>query len=83
MKSERRIRILPESEIDDLFSRPTFNDDERLVWFELNQEEQSLLLSKKSLTSKIDLIIQLGYFKTKHQFFNFTLEDVSEDTPTF
>ena len=67
MKSERRIRILPESEIDDLFSRPTFNDDERLVWFELNQEEQSLLLSKKSLTSKIDLIIQLGYFKTKHQ----------------
>lgn len=80
MKSERRIRILPESEIDDLFSRPTFNDDERLVWFELNQEEQSLLLSKKSLTSKIDLIIQLGYFKTKHQFFNFTLEDVSEDT---
>ena len=66
MKSERRIRILPESEIDDLFSRPTFNDDERLVWFELNQEEQSLLLSKKSLASKIDLIIQLGLQNLSH-----------------
>jgi hypothetical protein len=30
MKNERRIRILPENEIDDLFARPTFSDEERL-----------------------------------------------------
>lgn len=76
----KRIRILPENEIDDLFAIPEFNDDERQFWFDLNTEEQVLLESKNSIASSIDLIIQLGYFKAKHQFFNFTLEDVKEDT---
>jgi TnpA family transposase len=80
MKKDRRIRILPTNEIDDLFARPVFNDEERLIFFELNQAEQSLLVSKRSLASKIDLILQLGYFKSKHQFFSFSLEDVKEDT---
>ena len=79
MKNERRIRILPENEVDDLFLRPIFNDDERLVWFELNQEELLLLISKRSLISKVDLILQLGYFKSKQQFFKFTFEEVSDD----
>ena len=77
--SIKRIRILPETEIDDLFAVPNFNDDERLIWFELNQDEQVLLESKNSIASSVDLIIQLGYFKAKHQFFNFTLADVTED----
>jgi TnpA family transposase len=79
MKSERRIRILPENEIDDLFSRPIFSEEERLVWFELTQDEHLLLVPKKSLASKVDLILQLGYFKAKHQFFNFAFENVKED----
>ncbi len=79
MKNERRIRILPENEIDNLFARPIFNDDERLVWFELSQEELLLLVSKRSLISKVDLILQLGYFKSKLQFFKFTFEEVSDD----
>jgi len=41
--STKRIRILPETEIDDLFAVPNFNDDERLIWFEFNQDEQVLL----------------------------------------
>ena len=75
----KRISILPTNEIDDLFARPNFNDDERLIWFELDQEILKLLTSKSSLTSKVDLILQLGYFKSKHQFFTFTLNDVWED----
>jgi len=38
-----------------------------------------LLESKNTIASSVDLIIQLGYFKAKHQFFNFTLADVTED----
>ena len=79
LSSTKRIRILPENEIDDLFARPNFNDDERLIWFELNLDEQILLESKSSIASSLDLIIQLSYFKAKHQFFNFTLKDVTED----
>jgi hypothetical protein len=75
----KRIRILPENEVYDIFARPTFNDDERLVLFELNQEEQVILDSKNSTASSVDLIIQLGYFRAKHQFFKFTLADVAED----
>ena len=78
-KQTKRISILPTNEIDDLFARPTFNDDERLIWFELDQEMLKFLTSKSSLASKVDLIIQLGYFKSKHQFFTFTLNDVWED----
>jgi hypothetical protein len=62
--STKRISILPETEIDDLFAVPNFNDDERLIWFELNQDEQVLLESKNSIASSVDLIIQLGYFKS-------------------
>ena len=58
--STKRIRILPETEIDDLFAVPKFSDDERLIWFELNQDEQDLLESKNSIASSVDLIIQLG-----------------------
>lgn len=75
----KRISILPTNEIDDLFARPPFNDDERLIWFELDQEMLKILAFKSSLASKIDFILQLGYFKSKHQFFTFTLNDVPED----
>ena len=60
MKTERRIRILPENEINDLFERPVFNDEERLAWFELTEEERLLLAPKKTLESKIDLMLQIG-----------------------
>jgi hypothetical protein len=79
MKNERRIRILPENEIDDLFARPTFSDEERLLWFELNAHELLLLEINKTLATKVDLILQLGYFKRKHQFFNFSFAEVQED----
>ena len=75
----KRISILPTNEIDDLFARPIFNDDERLIWFELDQEMLKIIGFKSSLASKIDFILQLGYFKSKHQFFTFTLNDVHED----
>ncbi len=79
MKTERRIRILPENEINDLFERPVFNDEERLAWFELTEEERLLLAPKKTLESKIDLMLQIGYFKAKQQFFTYLFEDVPED----
>ena len=75
----KRISILPTNEIDDLFARPSFNDEERLSCFELDQGMLKILAFKTSLASKIDFILQLGYFKSKHQFFTFTLNDVQED----
>ena len=36
-------------------------------------------LPKRILRTRVYLILQLGYFKAKHQFFKFTFEDVCED----
>ena len=79
MHNDRRIRVLPQNEIDDLFSRPDFTEEERRIWFDLNKEEYDLLNFSGSLARKVDLIIQLGYFKCKHRFFKFTLDAVQDD----
>lgn len=74
MHNDRRIRVLPQSEVDDLFTKPNFTEEERIIWFELNKEENDLLHFPGSIARKVDLIIQLGYFKYTHRFFKFTLD---------
>ncbi|MDP2193937.1 MAG: Tn3 family transposase [Alphaproteobacteria bacterium] len=79
MYNDRRIRVLPQSEIDDLFTKPNFTEEERIIWFELNKDEYEFLNFSGSLARKVDLVIQLGYFKCTHRFFKFTLDAVKDD----
>ncbi|MCX7091779.1 MAG: hypothetical protein NTU48_10085 [Legionellales bacterium] len=53
MTNLKRIYLLPESEIADLYARPIFNQNEQHLYFDLNQVE-------------LDLLGQLGTVKTKH-----------------
>ena len=80
MPKQRRLRILPQNEVDDLFSCPVFTDDERSLWFDLNEQEQKLLDLQISVARKVDLILQLGYFKYNYHFFGFTFASSQEDT---
>ena len=75
----RRLRILTTNEINDLYARPEFTEDERMCFFELNSNEQKILDANMSNAAIVDVIIRLGYFKQKHQFFNFKLTEVYED----
>ena len=75
----KRLNILTPTEIDDLYARPQLTEEQRINLFELDRDEQKILVSKLSMSSKIDAIIRLGYFKLKQKFFQFDLQEVSED----
>jgi TnpA family transposase len=74
-----RLHILTNDEIQNIFYLPTFTDEERFSYFSLTQSEFEILDQLRSLPSKLNFILQLGYFKERRQFFNFEFADVSAD----
>ncbi len=74
-----RLHILTEDEIQDIFHLPNFTEEERLLCFSLTQTEFENLDQNRSFASKLNFILQLGYFKSRHLFFNFEFTDVPAD----
>jgi len=79
MANLKRIYLLPEAEIADLYARPVFNKSEQNLYFEMNQAELDLLRQFGTTRTKVYFILQLAYFKAKNQFFTFKFDDVSSD----
>ena len=77
--TQKRLRILGDDEIQALYGRPHFTDDERLEYFVLSPTEKAALEQLHSIKSRIYFILQLGYFKSHHMFFVFDLPEVEED----
>jgi hypothetical protein len=77
--TQKRLRILGDDEIQALYGRPHFTDDERLEYFALSSTEKAALEQLHSIKSRIYFILQLGYFKSHHLFFVFDLPEVEED----
>lgn len=76
----KRLTILSNSEIEILYRIPSFSTEERTFYFSLDESEKIEMDLLKSLESRVYFILQLGYFKYKSMFFNFTsLEEVKED----
>ena len=65
----KRLKILEEEEIQKLFSRPLFTQEDQEKYFSLSYLEKKVLESFKTLPSKIIFVLQLGYFKSQHLFF--------------
>jgi hypothetical protein len=76
MANLKRIYLLPEAEIADLYARPVFNKNEQSLYFEMNQAELDLLRQFGTTRTKVYFILQLAYFKAKSQFFTFKFDDV-------
>ena len=74
-----RLAILTADEIDALYARPDFTFEEQLEYFELTPPEQVALSQLSTPGIQMHFILQLGYFKARHRFFRFTLEDVASD----
>ena len=79
MKTLKRLYLLPEAEITDLYERPIFNQNEQLLYFEMNQVELDALGQFGTIKTKVYFILQLAYFKAKNQFFTFEFDDVHAD----
>lgn len=80
MDNTKRIQLLTEAEISDLYDRPDFTADERELFFAISQSEQETLAQYHNVRTRVYFILQLGYFKAKQQFFQFTFEEVTDDT---
>jgi len=80
MASEsRRLSILTAQEVDDLYDLPRFSRDDRDLYFDLSPAERELIDGVFTLSVAIHLVLQLGYFKAKRQFFVYALDAVTED----
>ena len=75
----KRIYLLSEAEIADLYARPHFNAEEQKLYFSMTQIELEALNHFFTLKTRVSFILQLAYFKARHQFFQFKFEDVRND----
>jgi hypothetical protein len=75
----KRIQILSEAEISDLYSLPKFTLEERVVFFSLNKKERQFIQKIPDISSKVHAILQLGYFKAKGCLFSFNYKDILLD----
>ena len=78
-KNKERIDLLPQAEIEDLYERPIFNDDEKLLYFTLTESELLATMKYANVRTRLYFILQLGYFKAKQQFYSFNIDEVIED----
>ena len=74
-----RLDILTTKELQALYSLPHFDREERDMYFALDPLEKQTLDELRIPAAKICFILQLGYFKSKRQFFVFDLSAVAED----
>lgn len=76
--NKHRLSILTNEEIDDLYGLPRFTDEERLLYFDLSAAEQAEVALRRG-SMGVYLVLQLGYFKAKRQFFDVSPGDVRDD----
>jgi TnpA family transposase len=74
-----RLTILTSKELEAIYGLPQFTEEERDTYFELNPIEKQVMEEMRTYAAKIYFILQLGYFKSKRQFFVFDLQTVNED----
>ncbi|MBI1766913.1 MAG: Tn3 family transposase, partial [Bacteroidetes bacterium] len=80
MKSSgNRLNILSEKEVQDLYDLPKMSYEERVKYFSLITAEKKELSSFRLLRAKVYFILQLGYFKAKKMFFNFSFKNIEDD----
>lgn len=78
-RKEKRLKILATDEIESIYNRPCFTQAEQIEYFTLSQLDLEILEGFGSIKSQVYFIIQLGYFRAKHLFFVFTLDEVERD----
>ena len=79
MARDARLSILTVQEVDDLYGLPRFTEDDRCLYFDLSPAERELVDGVFTISVSVHLVLQLGYFKAKRQFFVFARSLLSPD----
>ena len=79
VESDNRIHILEESEVNELYSVPLFNDLQKDIYFELDASEKAIFSRRNDAITNAYRILLLGYLKHKSVVLNPTLAEVKAD----
>lgn len=63
--NEHRLKILSPKEIQDLFDQPCFDDDERKIYFSLDEVELKTAKAHRTIDSQVTFVLDLGYYATR------------------
>ena len=75
----RRLAILTTGEVNDLYGLPRFTEEDRRLYFDLSVAEHTEVETVRTASVAVHLMLQLGYFKARRQFFVYTREVVLDD----
>ena len=78
-QSSKRLSILLDSEINELYSPPSLTSEQRRLYFSLNDIELDSFNRLKNRYSQLYFVLLLGYFKIKPVILNFTFSQVKSD----
>ncbi len=81
--SNERLTILSEAEKTALYGIPGFDDFQRVEFFAMTDAERSLALQRRGILKQVYCLLQIGYFKAKQAFFQFTLDEVPPEDVAF
>ena len=81
--SNERLTILSDAEKTALYGIPSFDDFQRIEFFAMTEAERSLALQRRGILKQVYCMLQIGYFKAKQAFFQFSLDDVPPEDVTF
>ena len=83
MTKNKNLSILSEAEKFALYGFPDFNSKQRREYFSFSKNE--MLIIKRSYLTHINIYcaLQIGYFKAKNMFFQFSLEHIPQEDVSF
>ncbi|WP_372827981.1 DUF4158 domain-containing protein [Polaromonas sp.] len=81
--NNERLTILSDAEKTALYGIPHFDDFQRIEFFALTETELALALGRKSLLAQVYCLLQIGYFKAKQAFFQFSLNEIASEDVEF
>lgn len=80
---KEHLTILSDAERSALYDRPEYNNEQRLEYLSLTQEELQIALFRHNISSQIYCILQFSYFKSVKIFFRLTWEEVDQKDLNF
>ncbi|PHM26100.1 DUF4158 domain-containing protein [Xenorhabdus budapestensis] len=78
-KNERRLHILSQNEVRELYERPVFSHANREDYFSLDPHTATIVAELNKPETRIYFILLLGYFRAKPVIQKFNLNEVAED----
>ncbi len=79
MADDKRLNILTDSEVDDLYGVPEFTDAQRDEYFYLDDAEQALISRNNDGITNAYRVLILGHLKHKPVIHQFTFAEVKAD----